>query len=205
MDIQFEGGMEIKGPDKGVVPLRDPGLKGRVTLHPENGAKLDPDFMIFVSEATLEEIREFSATDLQHEVGGLLLGGFHRDEEAEPGKPAEFVVIDGFLPAKHGKSQHASFTFTHDTFGEATREQEKTFPDKRMVGWHHTHPTFGIFLSGHDVFIQEHFFNLYWMVALVVDPVRKTMGFLRIRSQGTRPVRCPFWVIRDKKQRQGKR
>jgi hypothetical protein len=50
-----------------------------------------------------------------------------------------------------------------------------------------------------DIFIQENFFNLHWQVALVVDPVRESLGFLRMTEPGTRPIRCPFYIIRDTK------
>jgi hypothetical protein len=43
-------------------------------------------------------------------------------------------------------------------------------PDQTIVGWYHTHPGFGIFLSEMDVFICEHFFNLPWQTAFVFDP-----------------------------------
>ena len=45
--------------------------------------------------------------------------------------------------------------------------------EERIVGWYHTHPGFGIFLSGMDLFIQDHFFNLPWQVAFVYDPLRR--------------------------------
>jgi len=108
-------------------------------------------------------------------------------------------VIDGFIPAMHGESKHASFKFTHDSWSYIHNELDENFPESRIVGWHHTHPNFGIFLSSMDIFIQENFFNLHWQVALVVDPVRETLGFLRMKGQGTRPIRSPFYIIRDKK------
>jgi len=44
------------------------------------------------------------------------------------------------------------------------------------VGWYHSHPNFGIFLSEHDHFIQRNFFSQPWQVAVMVDPVRREMG-----------------------------
>ena len=39
-----------------------------------------------------------------------------------------------------------------------TREIEANFPTESLVGWQHTHPGFGIFLSGYDLFIHRNFF-----------------------------------------------
>jgi len=38
------------------------------------------------------------------------------------------------------------------------------------VGWYHSHPGFGVFLSEHDMFIQENFFSSPQQVAWVFDP-----------------------------------
>jgi hypothetical protein len=48
-----------------------------------------------------------------------------------------------------------------------------------MVGWYHTHPDWGVFLSGMDLFICEHFFNKPLDVALVVDPCRQDRGWFQ--------------------------
>jgi proteasome lid subunit RPN8/RPN11 len=52
-------------------------------------------------------------------------------------------------------------------------------PDHQIVGWHHTHPGFGIFLSRHDEFFHRNFFSQPWQVALVVDPQRGELGFFQ--------------------------
>jgi proteasome lid subunit RPN8/RPN11 len=53
------------------------------------------------------------------------------------------------------------------------------YPDESavIVGWYHTHPGFGIFLSGMDQFIHQNFFIQLWHVALVLDPVARRSGF----------------------------
>ncbi len=47
---------------------------------------------------------------------------------------------------------------------------EMQFPDHRIVGWYHTHPGHGVFLSKLDIFAHESFFGLPWQTALVYDP-----------------------------------
>jgi hypothetical protein len=47
---------------------------------------------------------------------------------------------------------------------------DSRYPDDRIVGWYHTHPGFGIFLSEMDLFIQNNFFNEPWQIAYVDDP-----------------------------------
>ena len=86
------------------------------------------------------------------------------------------------LEAKHYENTQASFTYTHDSWEEITRERDRLHPDLDIVGWYHTHPDFGIFLSSHDVFIHRHFFGQPLQVAYVVDPIRQTRGFFQWRD-----------------------
>ena len=54
---------------------------------------------------------------------------------------------------------------------------EKKYENAQIVGWIHTHPDFGIFLSEYDTFIQENFFKEDYQIAYVVDPIQNIEGF----------------------------
>lgn len=192
--------LTISKPDERRTPFHDPDYEGlKISLMPPNRAEPEEEFEIYVCESTLEEIREYSETEMSLEVGGIMLGGHYVDHEAREGKGVEFIVIDGYVPAIGGKSQHASFTFTHEAWSHIHSVKDDKYPDHKIVGWHHTHPTFGIFLSSMDMFIQRNYFDLPWQVALVVDPVKPTLGFMRIREGETDFIRCPYFQIHDKK------
>jgi proteasome lid subunit RPN8/RPN11 len=103
------------------------------------------------------------------------------------------VEIRHFLPATETRSAVSSLTFTHDTWAALHREAETRFPDDLVLGWHHTHPGFGIFLSPHDLFIHRHFFREPWQVALVVDPRRCEFGFFQWRAGQV--VDCGFVCV----------
>ena len=118
------------------------------------------------------------------ELGGILLGKECVDDET--GQP--YVWVTQALEAKHYENTQASFTYTHDSWEEISRERDRLHPDLDIVGWYHTHPDFGIFLSGHDLFIHEHFFAQPLQVAYVVDPIRQTRGFFRWRGGGLQQV-----------------
>jgi hypothetical protein len=66
-----------------------------------------------------------------------------------------------------------------------------------MVGWYHTHPDWGVFLSGMDMFICDNFFNKPLDVAFVIDPCRQERSFFQWTGdprQRKRPVSA-FYVI----------
>jgi proteasome lid subunit RPN8/RPN11 len=131
------------------------------------------DMPIFLDREVADRIERHALSDTSVELGGILLG--HECVDDQTGQP--FVWISRELEARHYENTQASFTYTHESWEEITRERDKRFPDLDIVGWYHTHPDFGIFLSGHDQFIHNHFFAQPLQVAYVVDPIRRTRGF----------------------------
>jgi len=61
-------------------------------------------------------------------------------------------------------------TFTQDTWEHIYKIKDKDYPDERIMGWYHSHPGFGVFLSDHDTFIHKNFFSSELQVAWVYDP-----------------------------------
>jgi len=141
-----------------------------------------------IHEAVLEEILDYSELDMQRELGGFLLGVVSEENR-------RFVEVRHFLPAVDARSKAASLTFTHETWSHLTRQAAERFPEDVVVGWQHTHPGFGIFLSGYDLFIHQHFFREPWQVALVVDPRQQDMGFFQWYDG--RIVDCGFVCVQE--------
>jgi proteasome lid subunit RPN8/RPN11 len=142
------------------------------------------DLPIFLDRATADEIERHALRDTSVELGGILLGKECVDDQTG----AAFVWVTRSLEAKHYENTQASFTYTHDSWEEISRDRDQKHPDLDIVGWYHTHPDFGVFLSSHDLFIQHHFFSQPLQVAYVVDPIRQTRGFFQWRGQEMAPV-----------------
>ena len=142
------------------------------------------DLPIFLDRRAADAIERHALSDTSVELGGILLGKECLDQAT--GQP--FVWITQSLEAKHYANTQASFTYTHDSWEEITRERDRLYPDFDIVGWYHTHPSFGIFLSHHDLFIHQHFFAQPLQVAYVVDPINQTRGFFQWRDGGMAQV-----------------
>jgi proteasome lid subunit RPN8/RPN11 len=154
------------------------------------------DMPIFLDRKPADAIERHALRDVSVELGGILLGRECIDDMT--GEP--FVWVTESLEAKHYENTQASFTYTHDSWEEITRERDKLYPDLDIVGWYHTHPDFGIFLSGHDLFIHRNFFDQPLQVAYVVDPVRQTRGFFRWKADGLDQV-GGFTIVADRDDR----
>ena len=130
-------------------------------------------FRILVDPEVHDGIECYAGSDTTKELGGILLGRQLEDDGNR------YIVVEGYVIALYTDSQRASLTFTHKSWDQMHLEREKNYPGLKIVGWFHTHPGFGIFLSSYDLFIQKSFFDLPWQVAYVVDPLRQTRGFFR--------------------------
>lgn len=87
------------------------------------------------------------------------------------------IIVNGFIEAKFCEATPTTLKFTHETWEFVHKEMDKKFPGQKIVGWIHTHPNFGIFLSEYDKFIQENFFKEDYQIAYVVDPIQDIEGF----------------------------
>jgi proteasome lid subunit RPN8/RPN11 len=171
--------MKVREPERRVRPDRD----RRFAALAYEVAGPD-DLPIFIDLAAADAIERHALSDTSVELGGILLG----KECLDPTSGEPFVWITQSLEAKHYANTQASFTYTHDSWEEITRERDKRYPESDIVGWYHTHPSFGIFLSHHDLFIHRNFFSQPLQVAYVVDPINQTRGFFQWRDGGMQPV-----------------
>jgi proteasome lid subunit RPN8/RPN11 len=167
--------------DKQVRPLVSAGSprRARIPHHRahrwladgENGRAAG--MQVFVTQPVFRAINQHANSDLDNEVGGWLAGRWCRDVDTK----AEFVVVEALLPAQQVRSGSTFLTFTHDSQVAMLAALEERYAKKGIVGWYHTHPRMGLFLSGYDTWLHEHFFPYHWQVALVVDPHSHVGGF----------------------------
>ncbi len=125
--------------------------------------------------------------DTTVEICGVLVGSWHRDE-AGP-----FVKVVESIRGEGAETKFAEVTFTHQTWAKINSEMDTRFSELAIVGWYHTHPDFGIFLSDRDRFIHEHFFSGPGQIAHVIDPIRKIEGVFLWRNGKPNPCEH-FWV-----------
>jgi proteasome lid subunit RPN8/RPN11/LysM repeat protein len=127
-----------------------------------------------VDDGVLDAIEEHVRSDLDKEVGGFLVGTL--------GDGTAHVTAS--VPALRAQTGTTNVTFTHDVWEDVLATVDDDHPGEAIVGWYHSHPGFGVFLSDHDKFIHANFFPDPVMVALVVDPLSGDAGWF---AGGTDP------------------
>ncbi len=184
-EIEF-GEVEQPRPKRGVRPDAHPHYAVA-----QCGAVGPNDLPIYVDLDAMIDMEDHALSDDTVELGGVMLGGQYEDDQGRP-----FVVVTDCLRAKHYESTRGSFKFTHDTWSEITRQRDEYPEDTVMVGWYHTHPDWGVFLSGMDLFICNNFFNKPLDLALVIDPCRDDRGWFQWLPAGGQPQRTGgFYVM----------
>ncbi len=110
------------------------------------------------------------------EVCGVLVGNVYHDAMGP------FVFVEANIRGNFSSGKAAQVTFTARTWAHIQDVMDKSYPDLRILGWYHTHPGHGIFLSDMDLFIHRNFFSLPWHLAFVFDPHNQEEGLFAWRT-----------------------
>lgn len=130
--------------------------------------------------------------ELINEVGGILVGAVFRDESGP------YLEVKAAIVAEHTRNEGTEVAFTPETWAQVNGVKDSLYPDERIVGWYHTHPRFGIFLSERDKFIHRHSFPQPWAAAFVIDPVQNLEG-LFLWSAGEPREAQEYWAGGERK------
>jgi len=102
----------------------------------------------------------------------VLAGYPFRDTETKEA----FVVIVGVVQDLSDNRSLTHFTVTPETSAKTREVMEKDYHKLIAVGWYHSHPGHGVFLSAQDMTIVQGVYDQPWNIAWVIDPVRNTEG-----------------------------
>jgi proteasome lid subunit RPN8/RPN11 len=115
---------------------------------------------VLIDSEVVRKIRQHARSSMATEICGVLIG---QDKEQR-------VEVGASIQGENAEQAGAHVTFTQNTWEHIYAVKDKEFPNQRIVGWYHSHPGFGIFLSEHDTFIHKNFFSSPGQVAWVFDP-----------------------------------
>ena len=148
---------------------------------------LEPGVSVFMTQPAFSRICVHSVSDMYNEVGGIMVGEWCIDEAGH-----HFIIVEHAIPARHTLQSSVHLTFTQDSLVEMHNEIDEHFKGMKIVGWYHTHPRMGIFLSHYDTWLHQHFFPEPWQVALVIEPYSMNGGFFIRQGDGTLDPRLYF-------------
>lgn len=121
---------------------------------------------LLIDSEVVRQIRQHAHSSAKAEICGVLIG---QDRDG-------VIKVEASITGLKAEEAGAHVTFTQDTWEHIYQVKDKEFPGQRIVGWYHSHPGFGVFLSEHDTFIHKNFFSSPGQVAWVVDPHSEEEG-----------------------------
>ncbi|HEY1921901.1 MAG TPA: Mov34/MPN/PAD-1 family protein [Tepidisphaeraceae bacterium] len=144
---------------------------------------------VIVRQSALNKIHAHGDSSPAAEICGVLVGNVYQDATSP------FLHIEHIIQGEAAASSAGQVTFTADTWQHIQEIMDRDYSDLRIVGWYHTHPGHGVFLSEMDIFLHESFFGLPWQTALVYDPRTGDEGFFG--SEAKRARRMPHLIESD--------
>merc|ERR1711967_6249 len=146
-----------------------PGMGGGGQQGPEQDSALpDTAEQVYISSLALLKMLKHGRAGVPMEVMGLMLGDFVDDYTVR--------VVDVFAMPQSGTE--VSVEAVDPVFQTKMLDMLKqTGRPEMVVGWYHSHPGFGCWLSGVDINTQQSFEALNQRaVAVVVDPIQSVKG-----------------------------
>lgn len=147
---------------------------------PQEGDGLD----IIVRGPVLIQIEEHMAANPLTPCGGVVIGN------ASP--KANLVLVTAALPVDLANDA-AHFGFTDSVWQALVDRVSATYRNQRIVGWYHSRPGQGVYMSHADRATHSTLFSHVWQVAYVYDHEAQARGFFG--WSGPDIVRVPSWEV----------
>jgi proteasome lid subunit RPN8/RPN11 len=122
---------------------------------------------VFIDRDCMNNMQAHAQKDISREQAGILCGHAYVDIDG-----AHYINVTAAI-AVNTLADSVHFRFQKDSWQQVWEELEGSY---NILGWYHTHPGMGVFLSPADLRTQELYFAAPWQIALVLDPVRLEIG-----------------------------
>jgi len=133
-------------------------------------------FPVYIYEDTIRKII-LLCKNIENEIFGYLIGSILKWKGQVYIEIEELLFLLGAIHSeKYTTSQIEGTAGIYESKFQRLKKKRKN-PSLRILGWFHSHPDFGCFLSATDLKTQQYFFPEDYQVALVVDPIRDELEF----------------------------
>ncbi|MDR2846665.1 MAG: Mov34/MPN/PAD-1 family protein [Candidatus Methanoplasma sp.] len=131
---------------------------------------------LFVSENAVNNMIEHAdrGADVRKEIMGLMMGTVFKDNEGEYALVTDIATGDLEADEVSVRFDPASM---EKLFGSIDSSEGRD-----IVGWYHSHPGFGCYLSDVDIRTHEGIFGNDTGFAIVIDPDQKTVAAFDCRD-----------------------
>ncbi|HEY6349141.1 MAG TPA: Mov34/MPN/PAD-1 family protein [Candidatus Angelobacter sp.] len=118
--------------------------------------------LVFIEQGCIQAMEAHARGDVLNEQAGIICGHAYMNATGQ-----FYVAVTSVLAAETANSP-THFRF-HDGSWEKLWSRIEDGPN--LLGWYHSHPGMGVFLSSTDLRTQQLYFPAPWQIAIVLDPV----------------------------------
>jgi proteasome lid subunit RPN8/RPN11 len=136
------------------------------------GSPEDSKVVIYIDKQAYDDINRHGAANPEREVVGILLGNVSEETSGKYRVDVVGTVKSGSAPGDKTQAQ-----FTDEVWLQLVESAKRDYPNQKVVGWYHTHPGFGAFMSDDDVNSHRLAFSHPWHIAAVCDPIKNELCF----------------------------
>lgn len=117
------------------------------------------------------------------EIGGFLMGKYCLSADNRQYK----VLLEEFVPIIPEENNVYQLHFSTESLVRELGDMQDEYPNLFVVGWFHTHPGHGLFLSKPDLTIHDGFFREPFQFAMEIDTRTENLdtGFFTRAASGT--------------------
>jgi proteasome lid subunit RPN8/RPN11 len=137
---------------------------------------------LFMDKLVWHAMWDHAVSDTTMEVAGDIFGGIYKDADGP------YIDARGIIPSRFLTATRMSARDTTESKQHFLQQRRLLYPDLKLVVWYHTHPDLGVFLSGNDRRTKQITYPLWYQVAIVIDPIKKEIGFFYGQKQELKPV-----------------
>ncbi|MEH2161559.1 MAG: Mov34/MPN/PAD-1 family protein [Nostoc sp.] len=141
---------------------------------------------VYILREALTALCQHLEKDVSVEHGGILFGQAYIDPEH-----GIYVEITAAVAAPATIGTGAHLEFTPESWLQIMDYARAVHPETNIVGWYHSHPSIGVFMSGTDMRTQRAFFPHPWCLSIVCDPIRREIGYF-LGEQAKRLIPVKF-------------
>ena len=139
---------------------------------PSQASLWESSSLVAITPDAQDAMDRHARSDMRRERVGLLVGRAGRS----PNSDRMVTIVERAVPLPSSDATGTRVALTTESLPYAAAAIRQLPAGATVVGWFHTHPGLGIFLSGTDRHTQRTCFRESWHVAVVLDPNEGSMG-----------------------------
>ena len=126
----------------------------------------DRPLLVFLEQRCADRMKRHAGQDILREQAGILCGQAYQSDEQSYVVIESAIAVDTLGDAGHFRFHQNSWQGFWINLSDS----------HNIIGWYHTHPGMGIFLSATDLRTQQLYFSSAWQIAMVIDPISRETG-----------------------------